>query len=205
MARPSVAVGYEISDPHAVTVVVTKLRQIDPIDFAPADLVSLNSVPGGEGQQLRAEAAAGMTSMYEAAVAAGAAFHVLSAYRAYEFQQSLYAGYVAEIGQADADRVSARPGFSEHQTGLAADVYDVEANSLKASFGTSTTGEWLAANAYRHGYIISYAEGKEAVTGYTWEPWHVRYVGVSVATQMHDQGVVTLQEFMGVEDSPGYE
>lgn len=205
VALPGVSVSFDIDNPAAVTVVVTKLRPLSPANYAPDDLVFVGSVPGGGDQQLRAQPAAAMTSMYEAAVAAGAPFRISSAYRAYGFQQSLYSGYVSQFGPASADRASARPGFSEHQTGLAADVYDVEANRLKTSFAASAAGEWLATNAYAYGYIVSYPEGKEDVTGYKWEPWHVRYVGVEAANQMHDQDVVTLQEFMGVEASPGYE
>lgn len=205
MARPGVSVAFEISIPEAVTVVVTKKRPLDPFDYAPADLVVLGSIPGGGNQSLREVAAGAMVTMYEAALAADAPFRISTAYRPYGFQQSLYAGYVAQLGTAAADRVSARPGFSEHQTGLAADVYDVQKNHLKRSFGTSDAGQWLVANAYAYGYIVSYPDGKEDVTGYKWEPWHIRFVGVDVATSMHDQGIVTLQEFMGVEASPGYE
>ncbi len=204
-ARPGVWVGLEIDDPAAVTVVVTKLRPLDPANYAPDYLVFLDSVPGGGGQQLRLEAADAMTMMYVDALAAGAPFSISTAYRPYSFQKSLYEGYVARLGRAAADTASARPGFSEHQTGLAADVYDVQRNRLKASFGTAAAGEWLAANAYAYGYIVSYPDGKGDVTGYRWEPWHVRFVGIDVATKMHDQGVLTLQEFTGVEASPGYE
>jgi len=205
MSGPGVAVAFEISDPESVTVVVTKRRPLDPSAYAPTDLILLGSVPGGGDQKMRTVAADAMTGMYEAALAADAPFRVSTAYRPYGFQQSLYGGYAAQLGTAAADRVSARPGFSEHQTGLAADVYDVQTNHLKRSFGASDAGQWLAANAYAYGYIVSYPEGKEDVTGYKWEPWHIRFVGVDVATSMHDQGIVTLQEFMGVEASPGYE
>ncbi|NYI41835.1 M15 family metallopeptidase [Demequina lutea] len=205
LVTPGLTIEYDIDDPSAITVVVTKTRPLDPIDYAPADLVSVVGVPGRGSQSLRAVAAEAMTRMYEAALEAGAPFSILSTYRPYGVQRSLYSGYVSASGRAAADRVSARPGFSEHQTGLAADVFDVQANQLKASFGTSAAGEWLAANAYRYGYIVSYPNGKEAVTGYKWEPWHLRFVGLDVAASMHDQGVVTLQEFMGVGASPSYE
>jgi D-alanyl-D-alanine carboxypeptidase len=205
VAAPSVSVRFEIDDPSAVTVVVTKLRPLDPIDYVPADLVVLSGVPGGRGQQLRSVAADAMTHMYESALAAGAPFRVTSAYRSYGCQESLYWGYASASGSTAADRFSARPGHSEHQTGLAVDVYDTGANRLRASFGASVVGTWLAANAYEYGFIVSYPEDKEDVTGYRWEPWHLRYVGVGVSTAMHDLGVVTLQEFMGVEASPDYE
>jgi zinc D-Ala-D-Ala carboxypeptidase len=205
LATPGLSIGYAIDDASAITVVVTKTRPLDPIDYEPADLVPVGAVPGVGDQSLRAEAAGEMARMYAAALKAGVPFSILSAYRPYGVQRSLYSSYVNSSGRAAADRFSARPGFSEHQTGLAVDVFDVEANRLKASFGASATGQWLATNAYLYGYIVSYPDGKELVTGYKWEPWHLRFVGVDVATAMREQGVVTLQEFMGVENSPSYE
>lgn len=135
---------------------------------------------------------------------AGAAFRVSTAYRSYGFQQSLYQGYVSQYGTASADRRSARPGYSEHQTGLALDVYDTPDHHLTSSFGDTAAGVWLAAHAYEYGFIVSYPEGYESVTGYVWEPWHLRYVGPDVAGAMHEAGIATLQEFMGVPAAPDY-
>jgi D-alanyl-D-alanine carboxypeptidase len=197
-------VAHDITSATSLIVVVTKLRPLEPASHIPPDLVTVEAVPGGGGQQLRSEAAAAMTLMYENANAAGAPFRILTAYRSYGFQQGIYGSNARAWGTAGADRRVARPGHSEHQTGLAADINDVPANKLKQSFGGSVAGTWVREHAHEYGFIVSYPEGLEAVTGYLYEPWHLRYVGVAVATQMHDSGATTLQGYFGVEDSPSY-
>lgn len=185
------------SDPMSILVLVTKTIPLDPIDFAPPDLVALDKVPTTEGASMRAEAAAAMTNMYDAAVVAGVPFAVNTAYRSFNFQSELLDRYAAKEGLAAASRTVAKPGYSEHQTGLAADLYDTGANKLSQSFGSSPSGLWIAQHAYEFGFIISYPKGKESVTGYIWEPWHVRYVGIAVSAEMHEQGIQTLQEYLG--------
>jgi D-alanyl-D-alanine carboxypeptidase len=204
-APAEVIAAYDITRPSSLTVVVTKRRPLDPVSYEPADLVAVSGVPGGGDQQMRTEAAAAMTRMYEAATAAGATFRILTAYRSYGFQQGLYGSNVRAAGVAAADRRVARPGYSEHQTGLTADINDVPANKLKQTFGASAAGTWVREHGHEYGFIVSYPDGSEAVTGYLYEPWHIRYVGVAVSTDMHDTGVGTLQEYFGVEASPGYE
>ncbi|MBC7298657.1 MAG: M15 family metallopeptidase [Demequina sp.] len=198
-------VPHNITSASSLTVVVTKHRPLDPVSYVPVDLVKVSGVPGGAGQQMRAEAAAAMTRMYENAKAAGVPFRILTAYRSYGFQQGVYGSNVRASGTAAADRHVARPGYSEHQTGLTADINDVSANKLQQSFGASAAGTWVREHAHEHGFIISYPEGAEAVTGYVYEPWHVRYVGDDVARDMHATGVATLQEYFHVEASPSYE
>ncbi|PKQ18874.1 MAG: D-alanyl-D-alanine carboxypeptidase [Actinobacteria bacterium HGW-Actinobacteria-8] len=198
-------VVYDTTRASSLTVVVTKHQPLDPVSYEPADLVAVSGVPGGGDQQMRTEAAAAMTRMYEAATAAGATFRILTAYRSYGFQQGLYGSDARVWGTAEADRRVARPGYSEHQTGLTADINDVPANKLKQTFGASAAGTWVREHAHEYGFIVSYPEGYEAVTGYVYEPWHIRYVGVAVATDMHDTGVRTLQEYFDVEASPSYE
>ncbi len=198
-------VAYNTTSASSLTVVVTKRRPLDPVSYEAADLVAVSGVPGGAAQQMRAEAAAAMTRMYEAANAAGAPFRILTAYRSYAFQQGVYGSAVRASGVAAADRRVARPGHSEHQTGLTADINDVPANKLKQTFGASTAGTWVREHAHEYGFIVSYPEGSEAVTGYVYEPWHIRYIGVAVSTDMHDTGVGTLQEYFDVEASPSYE
>ena len=101
--------------------------------------------------------------------------------------------YCAEDGRAAADTYSARPGHSEHQTGLAIDLNDVTDN-----FGNSREGKWVAAHCHEYGFIIRYPKGKQKITGYMYEPWHVRYVGVKLATKIHDSGL-TLEEYLGID------
>ena len=116
-----------------------------------------------------------------------------SGYRSYATQQSLYSNYVAQDGQAKADTYSARPGYSEHQTGLTMDF-----SPIADSFGQSKQFTWLMANAFKFGFVLRYPADKVAITGYMSEPWHWRYVGVAAATEMHDKGITTLEEFYNV-------
>jgi len=130
---------------------------------------------------------------------------VSSAYRSYSYQVSLYGKYVRDQGQSVADTQSARPGYSEHQTGLAVDVepYDQQCD-VEQCFADLPAGKWIAANAYKYGFIIRYTKDKTHVTGYEYEPWHVRYVGVELATEMHNQHIETLEEFFGLPAAPDY-
>jgi len=202
---PLVAVAYDITSASSITVVVTKRRPLSPSSYVPSELVALSGIPGGSGHQMRKEAAAAMTRMYEGADAAGVPFRISTAYRSYGFQQNLHSREVTQKGLAAADSLVARPGYSEHQTGLTADVYDVPANELNQRFGESGAGVWIRDHAHEYGFIVSYPDGSQSVTGYVYEPWHVRYVGEGVAADMHETGVATLQEYFDVEDSPTYE
>ena len=130
----------------------------------------------------------------------GASLSVVSPYRSYTSQVSVYAGWVKRLGKAQADRQSARPGHSEHQTGLAVDIN----TAVAQSFATTPAGKWLAANSWRYGFILRYPDGKEPVTGYEFEPWHFRYVGVALATEMHTTKITTLEEFFGLPAAPNY-
>ena len=179
-------------------VVVDKLRPLEPIDYAPTDLVD-----AGGGHQLRAEAARAMASMQAAAAPAGLHISVESAYRSYDYQQGLFSNSVARFGQDGAEHRSARPGFSEHQTGLAADVGGGGCD-IESCFATTAEGRWVAADAYRFGFVVRYPDGAQPITGYKYEPWHVRYVGVELATELHDTGGATLEEFFGLPAAPTY-
>jgi D-alanyl-D-alanine carboxypeptidase len=117
----------------------------------------------------------------------------------------VYNGWVSSLGQAQADAQSARPGFSEHQTGLSVDISPVPLScALDACFGATPQGRWLADNAWRFGYLLRYPADKTPVTGFTYEPWHFRYIGVELATEMHNTGVTTLEEFFGLPAAPDY-
>ena len=113
---------------------------------------------------------------------------LLSGYRSYYTQQYLYNSYVSTYGRESADTFSARPGHSEHQTGLAFDV-----GSIDDYYGDTPAGIWLKENAHYYGFIIRYPKGKEHITGYKYEPWHIRYLGVDIATDIYNKGV-TLEE-----------
>lgn len=144
-------------------------------------------------------------SLFEAAETDGLTLVAVSGYRSYERQQAIYASNVASKGQAHADQFSAKPGTSEHQTGLAMDV-TVQGNDdvlLSQSFGETEAGQYIKENAYQYGFIIRYPEGKETITGYSYEPWHLRYVGKDVATEIY-LNEWTLEEYFGF-DYPGRE
>jgi D-alanyl-D-alanine carboxypeptidase len=155
---------------------------------------------------MRPEAAAALQQMFAAGAAEGAgAMQIQNAYRSYAVQVNTHNGQVARLGQAKADILSARPGYSEHQTGLAVDVAALPSKcDIEACFGQTPQGVWLAANAYRFGFILRYPADKQAVTGYVFEPWHFRYVGIPLATEMHNTGVTTLEEFFGLPAAPNY-
>lgn len=123
---------------------------------------------------------------------AGYTMGLLSGFRSYSFQKDLYNYYVRIDGQKEADTYSARPGHSEHQTGLAFDIGDISDN-----FGNTARGRWLKNNCATYGFIIRYPKGKEKITGYSYEPWHVRYVGIEHAKNIMKSGL-TLEEYLGV-------
>lgn len=122
-----------------------------------------------------------------------------STYRSFEYQTSLYQRYVDKDGREAADRYSARPGYSEHQTGLTFDIGEESQQDiwLTAEFGESEAGKWLAANAHRYGFIMRYPLGKEEITGYMYESWHYRYVGKEIAEEIYTKNS-TLEEYLGI-------
>ncbi|MEJ3405351.1 D-alanyl-D-alanine carboxypeptidase family protein [Rathayibacter sp. YIM 133350] len=194
-----------IDDPASIWVVSDKKRALNPPDFVPPDLVDV-PVAHTWDPQLRAEASAQLVAMF-AAASAEAGLHLASnsAYRSYDSQVSVYNQDVGAHGQDAADQSTARPGFSEHQTGLAIDIGAESGNcSLDACFANTQEGTWLAQNAYRFGFLLRYPADKVPVTGFEFEPWHYRYIGVDLATEMHDTGVTTLEEFFGLPAAPTY-
>jgi len=194
-----------IDDPGSIWVVVNKKRPLVPGSFVPPDLVAV-PVPHVWQPQLRQEASAAAVALFAAASAeAGLQLQSQSSYRSYDTQLTVYNRELSLHGQAFADNDTARPSFSEHQTGLAIDISSVPAVcSLLACFGETPHGQWLAANAWRFGFTLRYPSDKTHVTGYGFEPWHFRYVGVELATEMHNTGVTTLEEFFGLPAAPTY-
>ena len=116
-----------------------------------------------------------------------------SAFRSYDYQNTLYNNYVSWYGKEQADTFSARAGYSEHQTGLAIDV-----NTIDDSFAYTPEAVWLAHPAHEYGFIIRYPKGKESITGYQYEPWHIRYLGIETATAVYNSGL-TLEEYLGID------
>ncbi|MCW1249981.1 D-alanyl-D-alanine carboxypeptidase family protein [Acaricomes phytoseiuli] len=181
------------------TAVINKQQPLLPLDYAPR---STSSVGAATLWSPAADAAREMTA---GAASAGIPLKTISGYRPYATQTTLYNGYVSQYGQAQADRISARPGYSEHQTGLALDVGAVSGEcDLQQCFRDTPGGRWIAENSWRYGFIIRYPEGHSEVTGYSYEPWHVRFVGREVASDMHERSVPTLEQYYGFPAAPGY-
>ncbi|MFV0433460.1 MAG: M15 family metallopeptidase [Leucobacter sp.] len=196
--------AHSIDDPMSIWVVSNKQRPLDPIDFAPSDLSMPEGVENEFSQPLREPAARATEALVAAAAEDGQNVRIISAYRDYATQVSLYDSYVARDGQEAADTYSARPGHSEHQTGLAVDFDDHGSCYLAACFGETPAGEWLAENAAEYGFVLRYPEGMEQVTGFTYEPWHFRYVGPKLAAEMQRTKTATLEEFFELGAAPGY-
>jgi D-alanyl-D-alanine carboxypeptidase len=161
--------------------------------------VKLRLNPSAEQMHLDKTASAALEQLFAGASHAGFQLMLASGYRSEAYQTQLYNSYVAKDGQAAADRYSARPGTSEHQTGLALDVGRSDAKcELEGCFGDTPEGQWLAAHAQGYGFIIRYPNGKEKITGYEYEPWHIRYVGKDLATELY-QNEQTMEEFFNLQ------
>ncbi len=154
-------------------------------------------LPSWWGDGLTGETVAAFDAMSAEAAANGFSLYISSGFRSYSSQASIYNSLVAQVGVAGADRDTARPGHSEHQTGLTIDL-----NCICEGFGNQPDGQWVAANAHRFGFIVRYPPGKEHVTGYIWEPWHLRYLGVENATAVYNSGL-SLEEYLGITSSYG--
>lgn len=137
--------------------------------------------------------------MQSDATSLGLNIYISSGYRSYSYQEKLYNNYTAVSGASGADTYSARAGHSEHQTGYCFDL-----NTIDDSFANTDEGKWVYDNAYLYGFVIRYPKGKENVTGYRYESWHLRYVGKSLAKELYNNGdYITLEEYYGITSSYG--
>lgn len=178
------------NNPARIDVVVNKKHCMQPVTYEPADLVTSN------GATLSAQAVDAFNQLYTAAAAAGQPFYVTSSYRSYQSQVSTYNYWVSTSGAAGADTYSARPGYSEHQTGLA---FDVAANGCVLDcFGATSQYAWFQQYAADYGFVQRYYSGYEAITGYKAEEWHYRYVGKAVAKDMQVKGIKTLEQYWSI-------
>lgn len=195
-----------LDDPGRVWVVLNKTRPNNPLDFRPGALAVPDGLRSVEGGSLRSDAAAALSAMAGAASAAGAGeIALLSGFRSFETQQTTYGSQVETSGVAEADLSSARPGFSEHQSGLAGDVVPcAETCGTLDDLGASAQGQWIMAHAWEYGWITRYEDGFTPVTGYVPEPWHLRYIGTELARAYHEGGWHTLEEFFGLPPAPAY-
>lgn len=199
--------SYSTTDPNSIWVVVNKKLAL-PNGFAPYDLVvpnvSLRLESTSMQMQVRQVIKADLEAMFAAAKKEGHSLMLSSGYRSVAYQKSLYDGYVVTQGLASADRSSARPGHSEHQTGLA---FDVEPSNkrceLEQCFGDTPEGKWLAEHAANYGFIIRYGKDQEQLTGYEYEPWHLRYVGKNLASELVINSK-TLEQYFNIEPALKY-
>ena len=175
------------------------IEVIDGITYANGVLIVNKEIPLPEdyNPEMQPEVIEAYTQMFEDGAAEGLNFELVSGFRSYDYQAELYNNYVSRDGKEAADRYSAEPGHSEHQTGLAIDVgsYD-SAVLLQTSFEYTPEFQWMKDVAHEYGFIIRYMKGKEDITGYMYEPWHLRYVG-DKATEIYESGL-TLEEYFGL-------
>ncbi|AZN43603.1 D-alanyl-D-alanine carboxypeptidase family protein [Paenibacillus albus] len=188
-----------VTNTNSTLVLVNKKRELDST-YTPKDLVVAKVTFSFSGtspkQQLRAIAAQALEKLFAGAEKDNIKLAAVSGYRSYASQKSIFDNYARKNGEDEANTFSAHPGQSEHQTGLAMDVSSASVNyNLDESFGESKEGKWLAAHAADYGFIIRYEQGKEGLTGYMYEPWHIRYVGVVVAQQVKKNNE-TLEQFL---------
>ncbi|WP_416296932.1 D-alanyl-D-alanine carboxypeptidase family protein [Paenibacillus illinoisensis] len=184
----------------ASTVVLVNKKRNLPSTYAPKDLVVPNipfSFSGSSPKkQMRKVAATAIEKLFAAAKKDGIDIKAVSGYRSYSTQKSIFERNASIKGEAVANKTSARPGQSEHQTGLAMDISSASVGyDLQQSFGNTKEGKWLKANAHKYGFIIRYGKDQEKLTGYSYEPWHVRYVGVYIAGEITSQKL-TLEQYL---------
>lgn len=198
---------YSTTEPASPWWVVNKTRPL-PSGYVPADLVLPDvrrRLSGEQQMQFSNQAVPDLKEMFAAATADGVTLVFGSGYRSEALQRQFYNNYVSTDGQESADRLSARPGTSEHQTGLSFDATSVSQKChLETCFEETPEGTWLRENSYKYGFIIRYIRGKESVTGYDYEPWHMRWVGKELAAEMHITGITTLEEFFDLPAAPDY-
>ncbi|AEI45482.1 M15 family metallopeptidase [Paenibacillus mucilaginosus] len=193
---PAVQVAAE---PASIAVLVNKTNKL-PENYRPADLVD-PKIPfifeeKLEKRKIRKEAAGPLEKLFAAAEKAGLPLSGVSAYRSHETQKTLYTNYVLKDGEEAANKYSAKPGHSEHETGLAIDVTSRSGKCAASDcFGATKEAAWLASHSHEFGFIIRYPKGKESITGYQYEPWHLRYVGQEAASAI-TKGGLTLEEYL---------
>ena len=170
------------------SILVNKYFKMDS-KYVPDDLVDIPITYRYDGEKkIKAEVYDAFVEMWTAAKAEGLYLLVDSAFRSYDKQQQVYKQYENQKGTKYADSIAARPGFSEHQTGLVLDIYSKECYQ-QSTFKDSKTYAWLIANSYKYGFILRYPEGKDNLTGYKYESWHYRYLGKELAKKVYDSGL----------------
>ena len=184
-----------VSDTKTTLILVNKYNKL-PDGYEPTDLTKISDGCAKEASELREDAALAFENLCAASIADGAKVLALSAYRSYKTQQSTWDSYMKSNGSSYTYYYVAKPGFSEHQTGLALDLASGSVPGKTFSYTKDYT--WTINNAYKYGFIVRYEEGKESITGYNFEPWHIRYVGVDIAKYIHDHDI-TFDEYIATK------
>lgn len=189
-----------VTNLSSTVILVNKQRNL-PSSYVPQDLVVPRIPFSFSGpspkKQMKRVAATALEKLFAAAKKDGIDLKAVSGYRSYATQKAIFERNARNKGEAVANKTSARPGQSEHQTGLSMDISSASVGyALEQSFGNTKEGKWLKANAPKYGFIIRYGKGKEKLTGYSYEPWHVRYVGVYIAGEITRQNI-TLEQYLG--------
>ena len=187
--------------PESITALVNRAFLL-PEDYVPAALTKVKIMFDtdviSEKNLLRGEAALQLEKMVKAAKKKKIILTGVSGYRSYKRQKDVFDESARLNGQEHADKYCARPGSSEHQTGLAIDISTPEiGNALEVSFADTKAGKWVAENCYKYGFVVRYPKGKSKITGYNFEPWHLRYVGLKTAKYLYENNL-TLEEFYNV-------
>ena len=190
LINPITAKADIVENPDDVTVLVNKLHEI-PKGWKPDDLEDVIDCH----QQLRHEANEAYTKLYQPAKAKGIAIDTMSGYREPETQQLYWDNSVKVFGEEHAIQYNAYPRRSEHELGLCVDIsYTTEGDRLSEKVADSALGKFIESDAYKYGFILRYPQDKVRITGYSYEPWHIRYVGVDLATKLHNENI-TLEEY----------
>ncbi|MCK6079712.1 D-alanyl-D-alanine carboxypeptidase family protein [Microbacterium sp. EYE_5] len=207
--RAAVAGGdapcIDLHEAGRVWVVANKRHALDPIDYWPTPQARPQDTRIIAGGWLLDQTAAALDELSADVRDAAGTIGVSSGFRPYDFQVDTYNRYVGMRGREAADLRSARPGHSEHQTGLAVDVVACDSGcGDHDGFGGTPQSDWIAENAWRYGFVVRYEEGHTDTTGYSAEPWHLRFIGRELAAAYAEGGFRTLEEFFGLEPAPDY-
>lgn len=181
----------EVENPYDKLVLINKFNSLSE-GFEAKNLITFNSDYSYNGQKMEKIAAENIISLIDKARNEGYKLMVVSGYRTEDYQRGLYENSVKNNGKVHADKYSARPGHSEHQTGLAVDISNIA--GILDGFDKYDVYDWVKVNAHKYGFIERYPKDKEFITGYSYEPWHYRYVGIEAATIIYNEGI-TFEEY----------
>jgi D-alanyl-D-alanine carboxypeptidase len=190
---------YDIDSAKSLQVVVNKKRPLNPVEYFPRGKVQI-------GYSWVAKPAADAYVLLKAAVTKAklGTLCINSGYRSFGSQTLIHDAKVALLGKTAGEKLAARPGYSEHQTGLAMDISTTQLGCRIGAFGASRASVWIAANAWQYGFVVRYPNGKTPITGYVWEPWHLRFVGLELAADMKAKNIATLEEYFALPAAPRY-